>query len=100
MGAPVSGHIWEAIEASIDEVERLLRGGSGSTVAIFDVMNATGNQNAVATVEESIAQVRQAIGDRDPDMLEITMGFLDGNFKREIPDSLDVNLGINFTDGD
>jgi hypothetical protein len=34
------------------------------------------------------------------DMLEISLGYLDGNFKREIPDSLELDLGINFSDGD
>ncbi len=96
----VSMHAWEAISAAIDEVEILLRGNASTTDSIFEAMAATGNQNAVATVEESIAQVRQAISASDIDMLEITLGYLDGNFKREIPDSLEVDLGINFTDGD
>ena len=93
-------HSWMAISATIDEVEELLGGGATSTDTLFSVMRATGNQNAVATVENNIAQVRQSIADRDVEMLEITLGFLDGNFKREIPDSLNVDLGINFSDGD
>jgi hypothetical protein len=63
-------------------------------------MASTGSQNAVAAVEDSIVQVRQAIANRDIDMLEISLGFLDGNYKREIPDSLELDLGINFSDGD
>ncbi|MEM8942688.1 MAG: imelysin family protein [Pseudomonadota bacterium] len=98
--AQVSMFSWEAITATVDEVEFLLRGASPASNSIFDAMVATGNQNAVAAVEDSIVQVRQAIANRDPAMLEITLGFLDGNFKREIPDSLEVELGINFSDGD
>ncbi|MEM1111022.1 MAG: imelysin family protein [Pseudomonadota bacterium] len=98
--AQVSNHAWEAISATIDEVETLLAGGPDTEDSIFEVMADTGNQNAVDAVQESIRQVRQAIADRDVDMLEITLGFLDGNFKREIPDSLDVVLGITFSDGD
>jgi predicted lipoprotein len=99
-GAPVSLHAWEAISATIDEVELLLVGDANTSDTLFDVMEATGNQNAVAAVEASINQVRQAIANRDVDMLEISLGFLDGNFKREIPDSLELDLGINFSDGD
>ena len=100
VAAPVAGNTWEAVTATIDEVELLLSASDETTGSFIDVMVATGNQNAVAAVEDSLAQVRQAIADRDADMLEITLGYLDGNFKREIPDSLEVELGINFSDGD
>ena len=98
--AQVSRHAWQAIDSSIDEVELLLRGERGESGSIFDFMESVGRLNEKAAVEDSLNQVRQAIADRDPAMLEITLGFLDGNFKREIPDSLDIDLGINFTDGD
>ncbi|MEM0953941.1 MAG: imelysin family protein [Pseudomonadota bacterium] len=98
--AQVSQHAWQAIAASIDEVELLLRGERGEAGSIFDFMESVGRLNEIAAVEDSLRQVRQSIADRDPAMLEITLGFLDGNFKREIPDSLDIDLGINFTDGD
>jgi predicted lipoprotein len=99
-GGQISMHAWDAISATIDEVELLLRGNESTSDTLFDVMDATGNQNAVAAVEDSISEVRQAIADRDVAMLEISLGFLDGNFKREIPDSLELDLGINFSDGD
>ncbi|MEM8489409.1 MAG: imelysin family protein [Pseudomonadota bacterium] len=98
--APLSGIAWDAVAASMDEVELLLRGVNSESNSFFDAMIASGNQNAVDGVEDSIDQIRRAIADRDPDMLEITLGFLDGNFKREIPDSLGIELGINFSDGD
>ena len=63
-------------------------------------MKIKGNENFIPAVESSIEQVRQSIADQNVDMLEITLGFLDGNFKREIPDGLNVDLGINFSDGD
>lgn len=98
--AQLSGHSWSAISATIDEVETLLQGTDATTDSIFNLMVVSGNQNAVDTVKATIAAVRKSIEDRDETMLEITLGQLDGNFKREIPDSLDVELGINFTDGD
>lgn len=98
--AQIADHSWEAIAASINAVESLLEGSEENEDSIFAVMEATGNQNEVAIVRDSISSIRQAIADRDTAMLEITLGYLDGNFKREIPDSLDVDLGINFSDGD
>ena len=98
--AQISNHIWQALAASIDAIELLLQGREGATISIFSAMQASGNQNAIDSVRESIAGIRSAIEDRDSDMLEIRLGNLDGNFKREIPDSLDVELGINFSDGD
>ena len=96
----ISMNSWEAISASIDEVELLLRGDTSATDSIFATMKIKGNENFIPAVESSIEQVRQSIADQNVDMLEITLGFLDGNFKREIPDGLNVDLGINFSDGD
>jgi predicted lipoprotein len=98
--AQLSARSWQAIAATIDEVELLLEGSEQTTDSLFGIMILTGNQNAVDSVEATIANIRQSISDRDAAMLEITLGQLDGHFKREIPDGLDVILGINFTDGD
>lgn len=100
VASPLAGTSWQAIAATLDEVEQLLDGTEQTTISLFDIMIATGNQNAVDTVQGNIADIRTAIADQDSVMLEITLGNLDGNFKREIPDSLDVELGINFSDGD
>jgi len=100
VAAQISMHSWQSIAATIDEVELLLRGRAIGSQSLFSAMEAAGGQNAISTVESSIEQVRMAITQRDSEMLEITLGFLDGNFKREIPDTLDVVLGISFSDGD
>lgn len=98
--ASLSEHAWLSISASIDEVESLLTGTDDTNISFFAIMESGGYQTAVATVQQNIAAVRQTIADQDPDMLEIQLGKLDGNFKREIPDGLNVELGINFSDGD
>lgn len=98
--AKLSGHAWQSISKSIDEVELLLEGSAETTVSFFAIMESAGYQNSVASVKENITEVRTAITDRDAPMLEIALGKLDGNFKREIPDGLNVQLGINFSDGD
>ena len=98
--ATLSQYSWQAIEATIDEVESLLEGKAQTQDSFFDVMELAGKQNEVAVVRDSLQAVKAAIVGRNVDMLETTLGFLDGNFKREIPDSLDIELGINFSDGD
>lgn len=98
--ANFSGSSWQAVTATIDEVEMLLTGTEQSTISIFDIMESTGNSGAVATVQATITAVRAAIEGEDETLLEVRLGELDGHFKREIPDSLNVELGISFSDGD
>ena len=98
--AQLADHAWQSISAAIDEVETLLQGTDETTISFFTIMSSGGYQTAVETVQQNIAAVRKTITDQDAAMLEIELGKLDGNFKREIPDGLNVELGINFSDGD
>ncbi len=98
--AQLSNYAWEGIAAAIDEVEFLMAGRGETNTSFFAIMANTGHQNEVADVRQHIAAAKEAISNRNVDMLHVALGELDGNFKREIPDALDVNLGINFSDGD
>lgn len=98
--AQISGSSWDNISASIDEVEELLAGTDEANFSFFNLMSSGGFQNSVESVKENITRVRQDIQNRDAAALEVSLGKLDGNFKREIPDGLEIQLGINFTDGD
>jgi predicted lipoprotein len=89
-----------AVSASVDVIEDLLEGTDTSTVSLFSLMDASGNSSAANTVRSNIALAREAINDQDAVTFNSAAATIDGNFKREIPDSLDVSLGINFTDGD
>lgn len=100
VAAQIADTAWESIGASIDEVERLLEGSEQSEISLFQLMEAAGFQVTVEQVKQNIASVRAEIANEDPTMLEIELGKLDGNFKREIPSGLEVELGINFSDGD
>ena len=100
VAAQISDYSWESITASIDEVDALLNGTQETTVSYFGLMTAAGFQSAVDQVKENIIVVRQNLQAEDATLLEISLGKLDGNLKREIPDGLEVQLGINFTDGD
>lgn len=91
---------WTLMTAAIDSIHDLLEGKTDEQVGLFELMIAGGNATAVETVRANIQQARTAIASRDATSFNATAAALDGNFKRDIPDSLDVSLGINFSDGD
>jgi len=66
----------------------------------FDQMLANSFAAEVTTVRTNLTAARTAVATENRSDLAIAIGLLDGNFKREIPDSLNVTLSINFTDGD
>jgi hypothetical protein len=96
--ATLSGIAWNGFSAAIDEIEILLEGNS--EVSFLGLMEGGGYTDSVAAVRETIATIRSAIDTQDAELLETNIAKLDGHFKREIPDGLDVELGINFSDGD
>lgn len=98
--AQISAYSWELIAASIDEIENLLVGQTDARFTFFSIMQSAGKVASVETVEANIASIRTNISSRDADGLGAVLALLDGNFKREIPDGLDVDLKITFTDGD
>ncbi|PCJ14377.1 MAG: hypothetical protein COB04_15310 [Gammaproteobacteria bacterium] len=100
VSAPFSGQAWQGIALSIDEIEQFLDGTDQTTISLFSLLDSAGLDTAVLQIKANINEIRQRIDERDPDMLNIALGKLDGNFKREIPDGLDVELGVNFSDGD
>ena len=100
VAAQISGHGWQAVNASIDEIEALLEGKDSTSTSFFDIMIASGYEASVETVRANIQFARDSIALQDAVQFEVAAAQLDGNFKREIPNGLEVELGINFTDGD
>lgn len=98
--AQVSGYGWQALADAVSEVSELLEGTSATSISFFQIMEAGGLQNAVESIRANIAEARNSIEAQEPELLSIALGQLDGHFKREIPDGLNVDLGINFSDGD
>ncbi|MBT3012289.1 MAG: hypothetical protein KUF77_13640 [Candidatus Thiodiazotropha sp. (ex Lucina aurantia)] len=96
--ATLSGIAWNGFSEAIDEIEILLEGNT--EVSFLGLMEAGGFSESVDSVRDTIAAIRSNISSRDAESLETNIGRLDGHFKREIPNGLDVELGINFSDGD
>lgn len=98
--APVAGTAWQALEAALDETALLLNGTEPEGIRFFGIMRNAGYGNHVEEVQQNIAFAKTAIAERNATDLEAALSLLDGNFKRQIPEGLDVVLGVNFSDGD
>lgn len=98
--AQVSDSVWQAVEASILEIEQLINGTEASRVSFIELMTSAGHTSSVETVNENIAAIKMAIQNKDANLFNVNVALLDGNFKREIPKGLEIELGLNFTDGD
>ncbi|WP_319380444.1 imelysin family protein [Thiomicrorhabdus sp.] len=87
--------------AAIESIEKVLEGAPGSGISLFEIMETAGFTQEVETVRQNIASAKTAIAAQDQVSFEAAAGLLDGNFKREIPDSLEVSVGLgSITDGD
>lgn len=98
--ASLAGSSYAAIGAALDSIEHLLEGESGSTVSLLQFIEVAGNANYVASIRSNMARAKQAASEQNASALNTALALLDGNFKREVPNGLNVELGLNFTDGD
>lgn len=101
LDAQLSKAFYPNVTATLLALEQLLeQPAPEDAVGIFDFMVAKDLQSDVDLVRTNLAAAKAAAAAEDRAALTAAMGLLDGNLKREIPDGLGVDLGINFTDGD
>ncbi len=101
LDAQLSGHTYANISATLEAYEALLtQPEPEDAIGILDFMAIRGHEAEVELVLGNLDAAKQAATDEDRDALAAALGLLEGNFKREIPDSLGVQLGLTFTDGD
>lgn len=99
--AQISEQSWLLMNATVTEAEAFIEGVSDTTTVSFArLMTSAGATTALASVRDNIARAKEAVADQSPTDFYAACALLDGNLKREIPDALAVQLGINFTDGD
>lgn len=96
----ISGISWALMQASIEATEAIVEGDQGSVVTLASLMLAAQEESALLSVRDNFERAYEAIDDQSNLDFYTAAGLLDGNFKREIPDGLAVELGINFSDGD
>ncbi len=100
LDAQIADYFYENVTATLAAVETILEGRTDSSYSFFDQMLANDFATQVAIVRTNLADAKSAVTTKNRSELTTAIGLLDGNFKREIPDSLNVTLGIVFTDGD
>ncbi len=100
LDAQIADYFYQNILASLDAIESLLQGVNEDSYSFFNHMLSGGFSEQVDIVKANLNTAKQAAIAENRSELTISIGLLDGNFKREIPNSLNVTLGIVFTDGD
>ena len=96
----ISGTSWALMQATMEATEVIIEGGGDSVVTLASLMLAAQEESALLSVRDNFERVYEAVIDQSNLDFYTAAGLLDGNFKREIPDALAVELGINFSDGD
>lgn len=100
IAAPLSAHTWVLLSHTTTAIETLLTGTGHTRFTFFSLMSAANHSSDVATVTDTIAFMREAVEYQNAADFGVAAALLDGNFKREIPNSLEIDLGITFSDGD
>lgn len=98
--AQLSGSIWLALDNSLKNTEELLAGTESTAISFDDIMANNRFEQTVLDIKANIQTLRTALEEKNTIDTQAAAAILDGNFKREIPDALDINLGLNFSDGD
>jgi hypothetical protein len=97
----LSGTFYPNVMSTLVTLEALLEQPEPEeAVSIFDFLLARELDADVELVRGNLADAKAAAEAEDRAALSTAFGLLDGNLKREIPDGLGVDLGINFADGD
>lgn len=91
---------WDNARSSIDMITQMLQGKDNTELSLFGLMNASGYDVAVNNIKGTLIQARLHLNQQDAVSFYADSATLDGYFKRDIPDALKIQLGINFTDGD
>jgi hypothetical protein len=85
---------------SIDSTKEFLAGTEATLVSLNDLINVGATAADTASIDANLNALSVAINNQNDIDFKAAAAELDGNFKREIPNSLNVNLGLNFSDGD
>lgn len=98
--AQLSSSTWLALEHSLKTTEELLNGAKSTSISINAIMMNNRFEQTVENINTHIETLRTAIEEQNITDTKAAAATLDGNFKRDIPDALNINLGLNFSDGD
>jgi hypothetical protein len=97
--AQISDALWPALSQSAIITREVLSGTDTTTLSLYQLMS-NGYKPDVALVKENIITFEDSVTNEDTADMIATAKVLDGNLKREIPEALNIALGLNFNDGD
>ena len=98
--AQISETTWLALDHSIRSTETLLAGTDHTTISLNAIMKNNRFEQTLSNIEANLKTLTLALEEKNTVNTHSIAGTLDGNFKRDIPDALNINLGLNFSDGD
>jgi predicted lipoprotein len=98
--AQLSSSVWLALDNALQNTEELLAGVESTTLSFDAVMANNRFEQTVTNVKDNIQTLRLALEEKNTIDMKAAAAILDGNFKRDIPEALNINLGLNFSDGD
>lgn len=97
--AQVSNSIWQALSKTHNSLQEFLAGTENSSISLYRMMG-NGYDANIATLQENMRFFKLSIDEKNTVNFKSFSSALDGNFKRELPQALNAELGLNFTDGD
>lgn len=97
--AQISDALWPALAQSAIITREVLSGTDTTTLSLYQLM-ANGYKPDVELVKENIITFEDSITNENTADIIAAAKVLDGNLKREIPEALNIALGLNFNDGD
>ena len=97
--AQLSNSVWQALEHTQTSLQEFLAGTDKTSLSLYQMMD-NGYDANINTLKENMEFFKQSISDKNTTNFKSFSSSLDGNFKRELPDALGAELGLNFTDGD
>jgi len=97
--AVVSGYTWTLMLSGLESFERMVEGTPATTESFADIMQAS-TATDLATIRANIVSAKQAIEAENDTDFDAAVKAIDGNIKRELTDGLNINTGLNFSDGD
>lgn len=97
--AQLSNSVWQALEYTQTSLQEFLAGTGQNTISLYRMMD-NGYDANINTLKENMKFFKQSINEQNTINFKNFSSALDGNFKRELPQALNAELGLNFTDGD
>ena len=97
--AQASNSIWQALGNTYNSLQEFLAGTSNSSLSLYKMMG-NGYDANIATLQENMKFFKLSIEEKNTVNFKSFSSALDGNLKRELPQALNAELGLNFTDGD